>query len=243
MSVPITENNKKSVSSVSVCNERPSSYDRKLIPIQKQESSLAQSADDCLENTDNEGDAGFPNTHYGIQLRKFETDCDSKMQQEEQQTQRNNGSKGIGTESALYSAVPTYDWVFGDQLGKVNTVENEMSNCDRQLCNKKHKRSGSAFASLGYYGSGKVKPAAGNHRRTLSNITTTGSVYNPTVVMVMMNKSTSNKELDGPKTYTRIILEHCKVCLCCYFFFGLFEILALFTHFLLLHNSIKKNYG
>lgn len=99
----------------------------------------------------------------------------------------------------LYTAVPTYDWVF-DKFGS-NTLA-----CDKQMCMKKHRRSGSAFAGLSYYGSGRVKPV---HRRTLSNITTTGSVYSPTtVVMLVMN---NNKDPEGPKDCTKLVLNHCKV--------------------------------
>lgn len=211
-SVIVPENKKKSISSISVCNEKPSlSYDDGLTPLKQQQQSSALDTNttntECENNTDNEGDAGFPSTDYGIQLRNVETVCDTNKLSKQRAS--------CGTESALYSAVPTYDWVFQDHVGVPSgkgTAESER-NCDRQMCTKKHKRSGSAFAALGYYGSGKVKPAAGYHRRTLSNITTTGSVYNPTVVMVVMNNSASNKEIDRPKSYTRMILEHCKVCL------------------------------
>lgn len=217
-SATVPENNKKSISSISVCNEKPSlSFDDGLIPLKQQQNSSLDAnttSTECVYNTDNEGDAGFPSTDYGIQLRNIETVCDTNK--------LNKQRASCGTESALYSAVPTYDWVFGDHVGAdggVNkgTAESE-TNCDRQMCTKKHKRSGSAFAALGYYGSGKVKPAAGYHRRTLSNITTTGSVYNPTVVMVVMNNSASNKEIDRPKSYTKMILEHCKVCFCYLFY-------------------------
>lgn len=214
MSSAAPDNNKKSISSVSVCNEKPS-FDDRLIPLRQQQTSSLDAnttSTECVYNTDNEGDAGFPSTDYGIQLRNIETVCDSTTSNISRSKPQQRAS--CGTESALYSAVPTYDWVFGDQPSVVGgkTAESE-TNCDRQMCTKKHKRSGSAFAALGYYGSGKVKPAAGYHRRTLSNITTTGSVYNPTVVMVVMNNSTSNKEIVSPKSYTRLILEHCKVCL------------------------------
>uniref|UniRef100_A0A336LUJ4 CSON004941 protein n=1 Tax=Culicoides sonorensis TaxID=179676 RepID=A0A336LUJ4_CULSO len=190
-------NNRKSISSISVCNEKPSKDDDQM------------QSNECVYNTDNEGDAGYPTTNYGIQLRNIETVCDNNVAV----TKSNNAKRGSGIDSALYTAVPTYDWVFGDSTApslmaeRCNGENISENNCDRQMCTRKHKRSGSAFAALGYYGSGKVKPAPGYHRRTLSNITTTGSVYNPTVVMVVMNNSASNKEIDSPKGYVKMVLN------------------------------------